>query len=405
MPLTSTVAPLEAIDPQLAVSTLLELLPIPGRSGSEGAIAACIIDRLRSAGVPASAIESDQAHRHSPHGGERGNLIVKLPGTRRGPRRLLMGHIDTVPLCVGCKPVQRGDAIVSRNTSTALGGDNRAGAAVVLLAALTLLRERLPHPPLTLFWPVQEEVGLVGARHVTLSKLGKPQLCFNWDGGAPHVAVIGATGAEHLQIEIEGLASHAGAHPEDGVSAAVIAARAIADLEQHGWHGLIRKGRSSGTSNIGIVQGGAATNVVLDHLALSAECRSHDPQFRARIVEAYRRAFQQAARATRNASGQAGLARIEVQHKYESFELAETEPCVQAALAAVRLVGSQPETRIVNGGLDANWLTRHGLPTVTLGCGQAGIHTVEESLHIPSFLTACRIGLLLATGSEAAAAG
>jgi tripeptide aminopeptidase len=56
-----------------------------------------------------------------------------------------------------------------------------------------------------------------------------------------------------------------------------------------------------------------------------------------------------------------------------------------------------PETRIVNGGLDANWLTRHGLPTVTLGCGQAGIHTVEETLHIDSFLTACHIALRLAT--------
>jgi tripeptide aminopeptidase len=37
------------------------------------------------------------------------------------------------------------------------------------------------------------------------------------------------------------------------------------------------------------------------------------------------------------------------------------------------------------------------LPTVTLGCGQQNVHTVDESLHIDSFLNACQIALLLAT--------
>ena len=388
------------LNSRTAVETLLAMMAIPGKSGDEQAIARYIIDRLSAAGVPAEAIQVDQAHTKSPHGGHQGNLIVKLPGTRRAPRRLLMGHIDTVPLCVGCEPVQKGGFIVSKNRSTALGGDNRAGAAVVLLTALSILEQNLPHPPLTLFWPVQEEVGLVGARYVSPSKLGKPQLCFNWDGGAPNVAVIGATGAEHLEIEITGLASHAGAHPEDGVSAAVIAARAITDLDTNGWHGLIEKGKAAGTSNIGAVHGGEATNVVLDRLVLHAECRSHDPKFRGRIVDAFVKAFEKAARQTRNRAGRTGHARIGVHHKYESFRLHENEPVVQAAVRAIEQAGLPADTRIVNGGLDANWLTRHGLPTVTLGCGQDGIHTVEETLHIDSFLAACRIALQLATAAS-----
>ena len=67
---------------------------------------------------------------------------------------------------------------------------------------------------------------------------------------------------------------------------------------------------------------------------------------------------------------------------------------------AARAIGLDAVTHVSNGGLDANWLTAHGLPTVTLGCGQAGIHTVNETLEIDSFLQACRIGLLLATASE-----
>jgi tripeptide aminopeptidase len=386
------------IDGSEAIATFLEMVAIPGKSGHEAAIAAYVVDRLRHAGVPESAIQVDNAHQKSPYGGEQGNLIVKLPGTAKGPRRLLMGHIDTVPLCVGCEPAKKGDFIISRNKATALGGDNRAGAAVVLMTALTLLEHDLPHPPLTLFWPVQEEVGLVGARHVALAKLGQPELCFNWDGGAPHVAVIGATGAEHLDIEIEGLASHAGAYPEQGISAAVIAAQAIADLHANGWHGLVQKGKHAGTSNIGALHGGEATNVVLDRLSLKAECRSHNLKFRAKIVKAFVDAFTRAAKETKNVAGRCGRATVNVHHKYESFRLDEREPVVQAALRAVEQAGLTPETRIVNGGLDANWLTRHGLPTVTLGCGQAGIHTVEETLHIDSYLAACRIALVLAMG-------
>jgi tripeptide aminopeptidase len=59
----------------------------------------------------------------------------------------------------------------------------------------------------------------------------------------------------------------------------------------------------------------------------------------------------------------------------------------------------RPQIRIANGGLDANWMTAHGLPTVTLGCGQQEIHTVNEWLDIPSYLASCRLGLLLATGA------
>jgi tripeptide aminopeptidase len=379
------------VNDRAAVALVLQMLDIPGKSGQEVKIADFIVKQLRGAGVPKSAIVFDNANKKSHIGGEIGNLIVKLPGTVRGPRRLLMGHIDTVPLCVGARPVRKGGLIVSRDKTTALGGDNRAGAAVVLNAALTLIKNRVAHPPLTLFFPVQEEIGLVGARYVSTAKLGGPKLCFNWDGGLPHMLVIGATGDEHLDIRIHGLASHAGAHPEDGISAVAIAGKAIADLADNGWHGLIRTGDHAGTSNVGFIAGGEATNVVTNLVTLRAEVRSHDPQFRMQIVEAYKDAFERAVRAVTNSSGAPGSVELDVRHKYESFRLSLDEPSVKAATAAVRACGLEPETRISNGGLDANWMTTHGLPTVTLGCGQAGIHTVKETLEVEQFLQACRI--------------
>lgn len=396
--MTWTVQELTQLVDDSAVDLVMRMMAVPGRSGHEAAISQLIVDELRRIGISSETVQFDTAHKKSPYAGEIGNLIVKVPGTERGPRRLLMAHIDTVPLCEGCVPVRQGRVIRSKNPGTALGGDDRGGAAVVLNTIRLLKQHDIPHPPLTLFWPVQEEVGLVGARYVALGKLGKPQFCFNWDGGLPNLAVIGATGDDHLEIEIMGIASHAGAHPEAGVSAIAIASQAISSLVADGWFGKVEKGRQTGTSNVGVIQGGAATNVVTDRLLLRGECRSHNPAFRAKIVDAYRKAFEKAARETRNAAGESGRVHFQVRDKYESFRLDPQEPVVQMALNAIRHVGLEPQTRISNGGLDANWMNAHGLPTVTLGCGQNEIHTVKEELCLDAYLAACRIGLLLATG-------
>ena len=386
------------IDADRAVALVTEMIAIPGKSGQERPVLDLIRRRLRAAGIDDAAIVEDAVHRKSPIGGNAGNLIVKLPGTVRGMRRLLMAHVDTVPLCVGARPVRRGAHIKSRDPDTALGGDDRAGASVILNALLEIKRRNLPHPPLTFFWPVQEEVGLYGSRYVNVRKLGSPKLCFNWDGGDPNVVVIGATGDYSIDVTISGIASHAGGHPEKGVSAAAIASLAIADLVKTGWHGLIEKNGKAGTSNVGVLMGGDATNVVMPNLRIRAEARSHDPKFRKQIVAAIRKAFDNAVQKVRNHVGKTGAVRFESVMKYESFQLPADDPSVAAATEAIEAVGMQASTRIANGGLDANWLVAHGLPTATLGCGQENIHTVEEALHVSSYLQACRIALHLATG-------
>ena len=81
--------------------------------------------------------------------------------------------------------------VVSGDPTTGLGADDRAGVAVVLHAALEILRRKLPHPPLTFCWTVQEEVGLQGAKMMGKSRLGGPRMAFNWDGGAPEKLTVG----------------------------------------------------------------------------------------------------------------------------------------------------------------------------------------------------------------------
>ncbi len=92
-----------------ALNLVMQLMAIPGLSGREGPIAQFIMEQLRQAGAPESAIVLDDAHHRTPLAGEVGNLIFQLPGHHFAPRRLLMAHMDTVPICLGSKPIVDGD--------------------------------------------------------------------------------------------------------------------------------------------------------------------------------------------------------------------------------------------------------------------------------------------------------
>ena len=378
---------------------MLELMAIRGGSGDEKLVAERIVKNLRDAGCPKDAILFDTAHTKTPLAGNVGNLIVKLPGTMPGPRRLLMAHMDTVPVCLGSKPVVAGRFVKSADPATGLGADDRSGCAVVLATALEILRRKLPHPPLTFLFAIQEEVGLYGARFVKAADLGRPKLAFNFDGGAVEKITVGATGGHRLDIRIEGTPSHAGVAPEKGVSAVAIASLAITSLVNDGWHGLVEKKGKRGTSNVGTIHGGSATNVVAESAAIKAEARGHDPAFRTQIVKASETAFKDAAKRIKSVDGKTGKVTIAGRLDYEAFRLDDDEPSVVAAEEAVKAIGLVPRREISNGGLDANWMAANGIPTVTLGCGQMEIHTTNEKLDLDAFENACRVALRLAVGA------
>jgi tripeptide aminopeptidase len=391
------------IDEGAAVDRLLRFLAVEGVTGQEKAIGREVARHLEAAGVPRRAIRHDSAHEHIPVPTQTGNLIVTLPGTRPGPRLLFSTHLDTVPLCAGAVPVRASANRIAPLGPTALGGDNRTGCACLVTLAATLLREKLPHPPLTLLFTVREESGLWGARHLEPADLGDVTMGFNVDGGSPAEFTVGAVGSEHWEAEIRGRASHAGVYPEKGVSATLVAGLALAEVFEAGYFGKVRRRGREGTSNVGSVGGpdgksaGEATNVVTDYACVTGESRSHDPKFMKEITGAYRDAFRRAAGRVTDDRGRPAKVKFTTHLKYHPFRLAEDSPVVRHALAAARGVGVRPALHVGNGGLDANWLVRHGIPTVTFGAGQNNIHTTQEYVDVPLFLAGCRLAMALAT--------
>jgi tripeptide aminopeptidase len=130
---------------------------------------------------------------------------------------------------------------------------------------------------------------------------------------------------------------------------------------------------------------------------MEAEARSHDPDFRRRIVAAWHDAFTSATDSITTDEGLPGTLQFNEEVRYEAFRMDPASPCVVAAQEAVRAINLKPVVQICDGGLDANWMAVHGFPAVTLGCGQHDIHTVNESLCIAEYLNACRIAFRIAT--------
>ena len=120
--------------------------------------------------------------------------------------------------------------------------------------AATLRERRSLHPPLTLLFTVREESGLWGAASSTEACSNHRWNALTSTAGAAEIT-IGAVGAERWEVEVQGKAAHAGAYPEQGISATMVAAIALGDVYKAGWFGKVSRDGRQGTSNVGVFGG------------------------------------------------------------------------------------------------------------------------------------------------------
>ena len=178
---------------------------------------------------------------------------------------------------------------------------------------------------------------------------------------------------------------------------------AITDAYLGGWFGKIVKPEGNGTSNVGVFGGkdgrsaGDATNVVTDYVHIKGESRSDNEKFSSAITGAFEEAFAKAAAQVKDNTGETAELTFEGRVDYYPFRLAEDSPVVKHARRAAESIGLTPTTSFSHGGLDANWLARHGLPAITFGAGQHEIHTVKEFVDLAEYADGCRMAVALAT--------
>jgi tripeptide aminopeptidase len=338
----------------------------------ESAIARYLTERLQRFGAE---VRFDNAAGAT--GGEVGNLVATLPGTGKRTEPLLFSvHMDTVEPGGQVEPVLR-DGIFYSAGDTVLGADDKAGIAELFEALEVVREQKISHGPIEIVITIAEEIGLVGAKHFDYSMVSAKR-GYALDTEGVDLMVLRAPGANHLKVEIEGLASHAGMAPELGVSAIETAALAISQM---------RLGRIDyeTTANIGHIEGGVARNIVPQHLSLVGEARSHDSQKLQEQTNHMLACFEEAAeQMSRTING--NLVRPEITANitsdFPSMSVPEDAPVVKLAKTAAAAVGHDLNVRLGGGGSDANIFNANGIEMIILATGMTKVHTHDESVAV-----------------------
>ena len=337
------------------VELLLELARLDGRSGKEKPVAEYVIRFLRRLGLSAAA---DGTRGRT--GSDTGNVIARYKG---GGDFALLAHMDSARSTKDTRAIVSSRRIASDGNGQ-LGVDDRAGIAAILHAVETAMRRRPAVKPFTAAFTVMEETTMGGSVNLRLGR--KIRAGFLFDSSLdPGCFAFRSPGAMSYVARVIGKASHAGIAPEKGINAVAIAARAVTRLRQG------RLDRET-TANVGIIQGGEATNVVPPSASVEGEVRSMDPAKVVRELARVRSAFAAAVRAG------GGRLRFESHWEFKPYRLAEDSFVFQAAAAAIRRVGLEPRPVPSHGGSDANQLNAAGVPSVNFGTGARNPHSNEE---------------------------
>lgn len=359
------------INKERLTNEFLSLVEIDSLSRDERKMADALMEKLRAMGL--EPYEDDAG---SKIGGTAGNVICRIKGKKEKPALLLMAHMDTVVPGLSKKAIVEGD-IIKTDGTTILGGDDAAGIAVILETIKSLQEDNDEFGDLYVAFTVCEEGGLFGASNLDLTKIPADYAIILDEGGPIGSAAVTAPYYNRFKVVFKGKAAHAGMEPEKGISAIMIAAKAIANMPYFG------RIDEESTSNIGIIQGGQARNIVCDTCTIEGEVRSTDEN----KIKDYSEQIMDSFKKTAKEMG--GSAEIELETMYPGFRLKESDSIIQLLKKASELSGIPLNLQSSGGGSDTNVINGAGIPAVNISVGMEKVHSTEEFIRISDMEKAC----------------
>jgi tripeptide aminopeptidase len=362
---------------------LLELVQIDSVSRKERDVAEHIKNLCEGMGA---TVEIDDAG--AKVGGNSGNVIARFSGTIPNAETIMMSaHMDTVVPGEGVKPIVEGD-IIRTDGTTVLGGDDKSGCAVIIETIRCLQEQNVPYAPIEAVFSICEEVGLLGAKYVDVSKL-KSKYGLVFDSDDPGFLFTKGPSANHMEFKIYGLESHAGVAPEEGISAIKIAAEAISAMK-------LGRIDEETTANIGVIRGGEATNIITNLVTLKGEARSlDDDKLERQTAHMIKCLEDAAAKQEVTVAGVTTKARVEsdVSREYYAMDVPESSRVVQLVYQAAARLGQKVEACSSGGGCDANIFNKRGIECANFGTGMRAIHTVKEWLDVKDLYASAEMTL------------
>ena len=235
---------------------------------------------------------------------------------------------------------------------------------------------------------VAEEDGLRGAEALDVSALRAP-FGYVVDHATPiGEVIVSAPTYKRIRADFTGKEAHSGINPEDGHNAIAAAAAAIAQMN-------LGRLDPDTTANVGVIEGGSASNVVAGHCRVLGEARSIDGERAAAVAG-------EMVDACTWAAGEHGCdVDLEVIEMFRGYRSDPASTAVEVATRALRRAGVEPSHVATGGGSDANALIAAGYDCVLLANGTEANHTPQESVSAAALVT--MLAVLDAALEEAAA--
>lgn len=345
------------------VNEFLELVQIDSLSKNEKQMAEVLLHKLGEMGY--AAYEDNAGVKI---GGNTGNVLCLVKGEKNVPSLLLTAHMDTVAPGTGKRPVLE-DGMIRSDGTTVLGGDDAAGMVSILEALRVLREDGIKHGDIQLVFTVGEEIGLLGSKTIDYSSINADYgIGLDGAGAVGNVTVKGPS-QNTMDIVVMGRAAHAGVEPEKGISAIQMAADAISRM---------KLGRIDGetTANIGVINGGLATNIICERVEIRAEARSRDEKKLEIQTRHMRECFEQAALKF------GGNIEFMVERVYSAFSIDDGEHIITVLKKAAVNAGVEIMLKATGGGSDINIMNGNGIKSVDLSVGMSEVHSVDEKIAV-----------------------
>jgi tripeptide aminopeptidase len=367
--------------------TFTRLCETDSPSLNEGRMAVLLTEILCSLGA-APPFEDDSATKT---GAECGNLFFDFPGKLDREPLFFNCHMDTVQPGTGVKVVRKDDIFTSLG-DTILGSDDKSGIAA-LIEAMQIIRENnLPHIPMEYVFTTCEEIGLLGAKALDPGNI-KAKTGYALDSSGFGRVIIGAPAANRLKITVKGVAAHAGLHPEWGINAITLAAEAL-------YQAPFGRIDEESTVNFGTIQGGAASNIVPERVAIAGEVRSHSPEKLSKLTREVEQVFVQAVKKWQDPAGEArGIPELDfqVEEDFPAMLLNKQDDVIQIVDKAAKAIDLDLRYEIAGGGSDANIFNGQGLQTAIIATGMTHVHSTDEEVSLQDMVDLTRLLLALMT--------
>ncbi|MFV0499766.1 MAG: M20/M25/M40 family metallo-hydrolase [Bacilli bacterium] len=358
------------INKERLVKNFVDMVSIDSESGNEYNMQEFLKKYLANLGFD---VKQDKAGES--FGSNANNVIATKSGF--GDPVILSAHMDTVTPGNGVEVHIDGD-IISSKGNTILGGDDKGGIATIIEAVESILESGEKHPPLEIVFTVGEEGGLNGSKNLDYSLISAKKAIIFDTGGEIGTIITSAPGQNILNVKVKGKPAHAGIEPEAGISAIYVASHAISRMN------LFRIDEET-TCNIGMINGGVATNIVTAEVDIVAEVRSLDESKLEAQTEHIINMFE------KTATEFNAHVDIEVRKAYNPFKISDSNDFLASYIKATKDCGFEAIVQSTGGGSDANNFNENGIVALNVSVNMCKVHTTDEYIAISDMCNAAKI--------------